>query len=216
MKVIITGTTGMVGEGVLLECLQNNKVSEVLSISRKPCEIKNPKLKELLVFDFTKLQDFENNIKGYDACFYCAGVSSAGLSEEKYHYITFDTTIAFAKALLKANPKITFCFVSGRSTDSTEQGKVMWQRVKGKTENALKQMPFKSEYSFRPSLMKPTKGQKHFYGYNLWAHKIFYPFFRLFFPACTIQEIGKAMINVTINRYSKNILDEKAIKLMSQ
>ncbi|MFD2037502.1 NAD-dependent epimerase/dehydratase family protein [Belliella marina] len=216
MRVIITGTTGMVGEGVLLECLQNNKVSEVLSISRRSCGIKNPKLKELSVPDFTKLQDFENDIKGYDACYYCAGISSAGMSEEKYNYITYDTTIAFARALLEANPKITFCYVSGRSTDSTQLGKVMWARIKGKTENALKQMPFKSEYNFRPSLMKPTKGQKHFYGYNRWAHKIFYPLFSLFFPTCTIQEIGKAMINVTLKRYSKNVLDEKDIKMMAQ
>ncbi len=206
----------MVGEGVLLECLQNNKVSEVLSISRKPYSIKNPKLKELLVPDFTKLQHFEDDIKGYDACFYCAGISSVGMSEEKYHYITYDTTIAFAKVLLKANPKITFCYVSGRSTDSTEQGKVMWARVKGKTENALKQMPFKNEYNFRPSLMKPTKEQKHLYGYNRWVHKIFHPFFSLFFPSCTIQEIGKVMINVTIKGYSKNIFDEKDIKMMAQ
>ncbi|KEO72736.1 NAD-dependent epimerase/dehydratase family protein [Anditalea andensis] len=216
MRVIITGTTGMVGEGVLLECLQNNKVSEVLSISRKPCGIKDQKLKELLVPDFTKLQEFENDIKGYDACYYCAGISSAGMSEEKYHYITYDTTIAFARALLKANPDITFCFVSGRGTDSTEQGKIMWTRVKGKTENTLKQMPFKSEYNFRPSLMKPAKGQKHLYGYNRWAHKIFYPLFSLFFPTCTIQEIGNAMITVTLKRHSKNVLDEKDIKMMAQ
>lgn len=216
MKVIITGTTGMVGEGVLLECLQNSEVSQVLSISRKPCGIKNPKLTELLVSDFFEIENYAENLKGYDTCFYCAGKSSAGMSEAEYTKLTFDTTIHFAKALLKANPKITFCFVSGRSTDSTEQGKVMWTRVKGKTENVLKQMPFKSEYNFRPSLMKPTKGQKHFYGYNRWAHKIFHPLFSLFFPSCTIQEIGKAMINVTIKGYSKNILDEKDIKMMAQ
>lgn len=213
MKVIITGSTGMVGEGVLLECLQNNEVSEVLSISRKSCGIKNPKLKELLVPDFTKLRDFENDIKGYDACFYCAGISSAGMSEEKYHYITFDTTIAFAKALLHANPNIVFCFVSGRSTDSTERGKTMWARVKGKTENALKQMPFKNEYNFRPAGMLPFTEQKN--------AKAFYKFIvkliRLFAPASvlTLSEVGKAMINAVKQNYHQNILEVKDIKALA-
>jgi len=204
----------MVGEGVLLECLQNNEVSEVLSISRKTCGIKNPKLKELLVSDFTKLQDFENDIKGYDACFYCAGISSAGMTEEKYHYITFDTTIAFAKGLLRANPDIVFCFVSGRSTDSTEQGKTMWARVKGKTENALKEMPFKREYNFRPAGMLPFAEQKNAKA----AYRFIVKLIRLFAPASvlTLSEVGKAMINAGKRGYHQNILEVKDIKALAQ
>jgi len=214
MKVIITGSTGMVGEGVLLECLQNNEVSEVLSISRKSCGIKNPKLKELLVSDFTKLQDFENDIKGHNACFYCAGISSTGMAEEKYHYITFDITIAFAKALLQANPDIVFCFVSGRSTDSTEQGKTMWARVKGKTENALKEIPFKSEYNFRPAGMLPFPEQKNAKA----IYKFIVKLIRLFAPASvlTLSEVGKAMINVVKKNYHQNILEVKDIKALAQ
>ncbi|WP_312482215.1 NAD-dependent epimerase/dehydratase family protein [Sphingobacterium multivorum] len=141
MKVIITGATGMVGEGVLLECLQNEKVTAVLSISRRTAAIQHPKLKELLVEDFTKLSLFRDAIAGYDACFYCAGVSSVGMKEDKYRYITYDTTLAFAKSLLEINSEISFIYVSGGSTDSTEQGKVMWARVKGKTENDLAKLP---------------------------------------------------------------------------
>jgi nucleoside-diphosphate-sugar epimerase len=214
MKLIITGTTGMVGEGVLLECLQNNSIPEVLSISRRTCGIQHPKLKELLVPDFTKLKDFENEIKGYDACFYCAGISSLGMSEEKYSYITYDTTIAFANALLQANAGIVFCFVSGRATDSTEKGKVMWARVKGKTENALQQMPFKGEYNFRPAVMLPFAEQKHAKGLYTFIAKLI----RLFAPASvlTLSEVGKAMINVVKRDYHKNILEVKDIKALAE
>ena len=137
MKVIITGSTGMAGEGVLLECLQNENVSSVLSISRKPCGIEHARLKELIVPDFMKLQEFETEVNGYDACFYCAGISSVGMKETRYHHITYDTTIAFASVLSKVNPNMVFCYITGSGTDSTERGRIMWARVKGKTENAL-------------------------------------------------------------------------------
>ena len=155
MKVIITGTTGMVGEGVLFECLQNPAVTKVLSISRKHYDLQHAKLKELIVPDFFKLSDYAADIKGYDACFFCAGISSVGMKEEKYTHITYDTTLAFAKALLAVNPNSSFCFVSGAHTDSTEKGKLMWARVKGKTENDLMKLSFKSEYNFRPGAMQP-------------------------------------------------------------
>lgn len=211
MKVLITGTTGMVGEGVLLECLQNSEVSQVLSISRKPCGIKNPKLKELLVSDFFEIENYAENLKGYDACFYCVGKSSAGKSEAEYTKLTFDTTIHFANVLKELNPNITFNFVSGYHTDNTEKGTVMWARVKGKTENELTKIFSEKAYYFRPAIMKPTKGQQNFYGYNRIAHKVFYPVLSIFFPACTIEEIGKAMINTATKGYSKNILEVKDI-----
>lgn len=165
IRVIVTGATGMVGEGVLLECLQNTDVSEVLSISRKACDIQHTKLKELLIPDFNKLSEYDNDIAGYDACFYCAGISSVGMNEEKYTHITYDTTMAFANALLIANPRICFCYVTGRGTDSTEKGTSMWARVKGRTENALMKMPFKAEYNFRPAGMLAFPGQKKFKSY---------------------------------------------------
>ncbi|MFC3559615.1 Rossmann-fold NAD(P)-binding domain-containing protein [Pedobacter jamesrossensis] len=212
MKVIITGTTGMVGEGVLLECLQNSEVSQLLSISRKPCGIKNPKLTELLVPDFFEIENYAENLKGYDACFYCAGKSSAGISEAEYTKMTFDMTIHFANVLKKLNPNITFNLVSGYHTDNTEKGNVMWARVKGKTENELTKIFSEKAFHFRPALMKPTKRQQNFYGYNRIAHKIFYPVLSIFFPACTIEEIGKAMINTATKGYSKNILEVNDIK----
>ena len=204
----------MVGEGVLLECLQNNDVSEVLSISRKTCGIQHPKLKELLVPDFTKLSGYKNNIVGYDACFYCAGISSIGMAEEKYHYITYDTTMAFAQAILEANTVISFCFVSGRSTDNTEIGKVMWARVKGKTENALSKMSFKSEYNFRPAVMLPFKGQKNAKA----SYKLIAKLFKIFAPSSvlTLSEVGKAMIKAVKTSYSQNILEVKDIKALIQ
>jgi len=211
MKVIITGATGMVGEGVLLECLQNNKVSEVLSISRKPSGIKNPKLKELLVVDFLGIGNYSENLKGYDACFYCVGKTSAGMTEAEYTKLTYDTTIHFANMLKQVNPNIVFNFVSGRSTDNTEKGKVMWARVKGKTENELTQLFSKKAFHFRPALMKPTKGQQHLYSYNRIAHKILFPVLSILFPSSTIQDIGKAMINTATKGFSKNILEVKDI-----
>ncbi|MEH6679799.1 MAG: NAD-dependent epimerase/dehydratase family protein [Sediminicola sp.] len=212
MKVIITGTTGMVGEGVLLECLQNSDVAQVLGISRRPCGVEDPKLKELLVPDFAKLQDFENDLKGYDACFYCAGKSSAGMSEAEYSKLTFDTTVHVANVLKGSNPNITFNFVSGHHTDNTGEGTVMWARVKGKTENELTRIFADKAFHFRPALMRPTKGQQNFYGYNRMAHKVLYPVLSIFFPACTIEEIGKAMIGTVSKGCSKNILEVKDIK----
>jgi uncharacterized protein YbjT (DUF2867 family) len=214
MKIIITGTTGMAGEGVLLECLNNSKATEVLSISRKPCGIQHPKLKELIVPDFTQLADFSEQIKGYDACFYCAGISSVGMSEQKYHYITYDTTIAFAEALLQANPSIVFCFISGSHTDSSAKGRVMWARVKGKTENALMAMPFKAAYNFRPGGMQTLPGQKKAKA----LYTVVVKLIKLFSPSSiiTLSELGKAMIHVTERTGSKRVLEIKDIKALAK
>ena len=161
MRIILTGVTGMVGEGVLLECLENDAVEKVLTVSRKPTNHTHPKLEQLLVPDFRKTSDVEAKLTGYDACFYCAGVSSVGMSEADYTVITYDTPVAFATTLARLNPTMVFTYVTGARTDSTEQGKTMWARVKGRAENALMRLPFKGVYNFRPGLMTPKPGQKH-------------------------------------------------------
>jgi len=161
MRIILTGATGMVGEGVLLECLENDSVEKVLSVSRKPTNHTHPKLEQLLVPDFRNTSDVEAKLTGYDACFYCAGVSSVGMSEADYTAISYDTPVAFATTLARLAPGMVFIYVTGARTDSTEQGKTMWARVKGRAENALMRMPFKAVYNFRPSLMKPAPGQKN-------------------------------------------------------
>lgn len=214
MKVILTGSTGMVGEGVLIECLQNPLVSEILSVSRKSCEIQNPKLKELIVKDFLQLDNFKSQLTGYDACFYCAGISSVGIDKGKYTKITFDTTLHFAKTILDLNPNMTFNFVSGQSTDSTETGKLMWASVKGKTENALMKLGFKGQYNFRPGFMKHFKEQKNVKT----IFKVFGLFFPVLFPkrSLTLQEVGRAMINVTTKGYSKQLLEVSDIKILSK
>jgi uncharacterized protein YbjT (DUF2867 family) len=214
IKVIITGATGMVGEGVLLECLQNTKVSEVLIINRRHYDLSHPKLRELIVPDFFKLEDYDNDLKGYDACFYCAGISSIGMSEEKYAHITYDTTLYFAKTLSALNPDMVFNFVSGLHTDSSEIGKIMWARVKGKTENALMALPFKRAFNFRPGFMKPVHGQKNV--------KFIFKLFSLFFPklfpskSLTLQEVAMAMINGVLNGYPYAILEISDIKKLAR
>ena len=217
MKVIITGVTGMVGEGVLFECLQNSKVSEVLIISRKPYDLQHPKLKALIVPDFFELNKFSEDIKGYDACFFCAGISSVGMKEEKFTRITYDTTLAFAKALLDVNGNISFTYVSGSHTDSSEKGRVMWARVKGKTENDLMKLPFGHVYNFRPGILKATAGAKNtlsFYKYFAWL----IPVVKLVAPnfISDLKDLGLAMINAATKGYEKNILEVKDINALAK
>ncbi|MBZ4034479.1 NAD-dependent epimerase/dehydratase family protein [Flavobacterium sp. 17A] len=214
MKVIITGATGMVGEGVLLECLENKNVSQVLIVNRKHYELTHPKLKELLVPNFLQLEDFTEQLKGYDACFYCAGISSVGMKEEQYSFITYDTTIAFAEKLLQLNPDLVFNFVSGNRTDSSENGKVMWARVKGRTENALMKLFGKNQYNFRPAIMKGTKGQVNVKT----IYKILGPLIAPFFPqkTLTLKQVGLAMINAVLKGYPKQILEVDDIEELAK
>lgn len=210
IKIILTGATGMVGEGVLMECLENPQVSEILSISRKSSGKTHPKLKEYLVSDFLSIDVNDENLKGYDACFFCAGISSVGMNEEDYTKITYDTTIHFAEAVLHQNPDMVFNYVSGASTDSTESGKIMWARVKGRTENALKKMNFKGVYNFRPGFMKPVDGQlnvKWFFKPFIWIYPIFLPL-----KSLTLHEVGRAMINTVKKGYPTSILEIRDIK----
>ncbi|KRB57471.1 NAD-dependent epimerase/dehydratase family protein [Flavobacterium sp. Root186] len=211
MKVIITGATGMVGEGVLIECLENNQIEAVLYVGRKPSRKSHPKLTEYLVSDFLSLKSDNIKLAGYDACFYCAGISSVGLDEAQYTYITYDTTIHFAEIVLNQNPNIVFNFISGSHTDSSETGKVMWARVKGKTENALQRMSFKAQYNFRPGLMKPDQTQIHLKGFNKYI-KFLYPIMGLFYTGCETREIGRAMISTARFGFSKKILEAIDIK----
>lgn len=214
MKVIITGTTGMVGEGVLLECLDNPAVTRVVAVGRRPCGHTHPKLSECLVPDFRDLANVEQQLSGFDACFYCAGVSSVGLKEPEYTAVTYDTPLHFAQALLRLNPGMVFVHISGAHTDGTETGKVMWARVKGKAENALARLPFKAVYNFRPSLMKPTPGQKHIKG----AYKpllFLYPLLNLFFPGITLSNVGRAMIKCAQTGAPKTVLEAADIQALA-
>jgi uncharacterized protein YbjT (DUF2867 family) len=158
MKAIIFGATGMVGQGVLLECLDDPSVSSVLAVGRRTCGVTHPKLHEIVHSDFLDYSTIEEGLRGYDACFFCLGVSAAGMSEPDYHRLTFDVTLRAAETLARLNPTMTFCYVSGTGTDSSERGRSMWARVKGKTENHLMRVPFKATYMFRPGYIQPMRG----------------------------------------------------------
>ena len=214
IKVIISGATGMVGEGVMFECLQSPRVSEVLIINRRHYDLRHPKLKELIVPDFFQLNKFAENVKGYDACFFCAGISSVGMKEDKYTHITYDTTIAFAKVLLAVNSNMVFTYVSGSHTDSSEKGRLMWARVKGRTENDLAKLPFKAEYNFRPGAMLPFVGQKNWKS----AYKFIVKIIKAVSPknVLTMQEVGRAMINAVTVGYPKNLLEIADIKQLAK
>lgn len=201
----------MVGEGVLLECLDHADVEQVLVINRKPGGVSHPKLREIIHADFFNLTPIESQLTGYSACFFCLGVSSVGMDKEDYKHITYDLTLNVARLLAKSNPEMTFCYVTGAGTDSSEQGRVAWARTKGTTENALMRL-FKRSYMFRPGFMKASPGQKNvksYYKYFAWLH----PMGRTLYPAgfCTLQEVGRAMINAASKGYPKQILDVKDI-----
>ncbi len=210
IKIILTGSTGMVGEGVLMECLDNPNISEILSVSRKPSGKKHAKLKEYLISDFLKIDPADENLKGYDAVFFCAGISSVGMSEEEYTVITHDMTLHFAKAVLSQNPDMVFNYISGVYTDKTESGKIMWARVKGRTENALRKLGFRAAYNFRPGFMKPVEGQENV----KWFFKPFISIFPVVFPSksLTLHELGVAMINAVLKGYPISTLEIKDIK----
>lgn len=215
INAIITGSTGMVGKGILLECLENNLVESVLVINRRPLGIKHPKMKEIIHSDFMDLSDITLQLRGYNACFFCMGVSSAGLSEEKYNRITYDYTLNFAKILVRLNPEMTFCFISGAGTDSTEKGRTMWARVKGRTENALLNIGFKSAFMFRPGFIKPRKGiRSRTAMYNVIYALIgpLYPVLKSFPGFVTdTKTLAQAMMYVVNNGYPKKILESRDI-----
>ena len=206
----------MVGEGVLLECLNHPDVNQVLVINRKPGGVLHPKLREIIHADFFDLTPIAAQLTGYNACFFCLGVSSVGMGADDYKHITYDLTLNAARLLAQSNPEMTFCYVTGAGTDSSEQGRIAWARVKGATENALLRL-FKHAYMFRPGFMKASPGQKNvksYYKFFAWV----YPIGRALYPAgfCTLQEVGRAMINAVSKGYPKKILEVKDIVALAK
>ena len=217
MKVVITGGSGMVGRGVLLECLDHEKISEVISIGRSEIDLSHPKLTQIVHKDFLDYSSIKEQLKGVDAAYLNMGISAVGLSEAQYKKITNDYTLALAKQLLELNPKMTCTYVSGVGTDSSEKGRTMWARVKGKTENDLLKLGFKQAFMFRPGTIIPLRGIKSktnlyqfFYDYFMWLIK----FFKLLFPKSIVNttQIGLAMINVTLRGFDKKILGPSDIQ----
>lgn len=217
IKVIITGVTGMVGEGVLHEALQSRFISEVLVITRRPTLQRHPKLKEYQLTDFMKPKAMSEVIEGYDACFFCLGVSSLGMNEANYTSKTYDLTLGFAKVLFQKNPNMSFSYISGMSTDTSEKGKLMWARVKGKTENDLKKLGFRQVFAFRPALLKPTPGLKNtlfFYKYIEWLFPLFTILIRN--SVSTLKELGDAMIESAVFGSPKTTLEVKDILMLAK
>lgn len=217
IKAIITGSTGMVGEGVLHECLNHPEVEFVLVINRKPCGKSHPKLKEIIHPDFSDFSSIENELKGYNAAYLCMGTTSFGLKEADYTRITYDLTLALAEPLAKLNPDMTVCYVSGAGSDSSENGRLMWTNVKGKTENALLRLPFKQAFMFRAGIIQPTAGMQNTYLMYKLVNPIL-PVVRLVFPkmVSTLSEIGQAMIAVTEQGFENSILEVKDIVAVAQ
>jgi nucleoside-diphosphate-sugar epimerase len=219
MKVIIFGSTGMIGKGILLECLEDPNIKTVLVINRQACGIKHSKLIEIVHENFFDFSDIKDQFKGFDACFFCLGVSSAGLDEAKYSKITYDLTMGVAKILVELNPGSVFCYISGAGTDSSEKGRIMWARIKGKTENALLALPFKESYMFRPGYIQPLKGirsKTRFYNIFYMILKPFYHVLKLF-PGLVTDTVSfsRAMINAAMNGYDKRIIRSKDICILS-
>ena len=214
MKIIIIGATGMVGQSVLTECLKSPAIEEVLIVGRRSCGIKNPKIKEIIHNNYLDYSAIETELKDYDACFYCLGVSSLGMSKEKYYEITFNYTVAIADVLSRQNHNMSFSFISGAGTDETEKSKVHWARVKGKAENVLRNYPFKSLSLFRPAYIKALDGVKPSYSLNKYFDWILYPVFKTFFPKIVItsKELGKAMVNSMFQKEKARIIENEEIK----
>ena len=216
MKVILLGATGMVGQGVLRECLLDPEVESILVLGRRSIEQHHEKLREIVHTDLSDLSAIEGSLSGYDGCFFCLGVSSVGMNEEAYRRVTYDLTRSVARTVAKLNAKMTFIYVSGAGTDSTERGRLMWTRVKGKTENALFEMPFKAAYMFRPGYIQPlhgirTKTKLYSVFYSILGS--LYPLWRLLFPkyVTTTECVGRAMLKVAKRGAPKCVLENQDI-----
>ena len=212
INAIVFGATGMVGEGVLHIALHHPDVESVLVIGRRPCGVSHPKLKELVHRDFYDYSSIQEHLRGFNACFFCLGVSSVGMKESDYTRMTYDLTMAAAKVLSGLNPDMTFCYVSGAGTDSTEKGRIMWARVKGKTENDLRTLPFKAVYLFRPGFIKPIAGLKRAFTVAR-ILGFLYPLLRTVFPkyVCTLEDVGLAMVAAAKTGYASPFLENKDI-----
>jgi len=216
MKVILFGATGMVGQGCLRECLLDASVESVLAVGRSPTGQRHAKLREILHDNFFDFSAIESQLAGLDACFFCLGVSSLGMSEERYRRLTYDITLAAAKTLSRLNPGMVFIYVTGRGSDSTEQGPLMWARVKGKTENDLLKLPFKAAYMFRPAAIQPLHGIR---SKTAWVQGIYLvgaPLLALLNRVApkymtTTEQVGRAMIKVAREGFPRPVLESEDI-----
>jgi uncharacterized protein YbjT (DUF2867 family) len=220
MKVIIFGATGMIGSGVLLECLRSPRIESILAIGRSRTSLARPKLRELVHTNLFDYADIRDELSGYDACYFCLGVSAAGRNESDYTRITYDLTMAAARALFAVNPSITFCYVSGQGTDSTERGRLMWARVKGRTENALLALPFRA-FMFRPGFVRPAHGVRSRTALYRAVYAVagpVYPILKRVFPkhVTTSENLGRAMIRVAVEEYPKRILENGDINALAE
>jgi uncharacterized protein YbjT (DUF2867 family) len=216
VKVILFGATGMVGQGVLRECLLDPSVESVLAVGRSPTGQKHAKLREIVHDNFTDFSAIESELTGYDACFFCLGVSSVGMDEARYRHLTYDITMAAATTLAKLNPGMVFTYVTGRGTDSTERGSLMWARVKGKTENDLLKLPFKAAYMFRPGGIQPLHGIRSKTAWYQAVYVIAAPLLTLLNRIApkyvtTTEQLGRAMIKVARDGYPKQVLESEDI-----
>ncbi len=212
MRVLLFGATGMIGQGVLRECLLDPQVIQVVSLLRRPSGQTHPKLKEILHQDFFDCSTLEGDLSGLDACLFCLGVTSAGLTEAAYQHITLDLTLALAQTLVRFNPQMTFVYISGAGADSSEQGRSMWARVKGRTENALLRLPFKAVYLFRPGAIQPLHGITS----RTRLYRILYALLNPFFPLLkmlardsftTTEQLGRAMLHAGLQGAPKAVLE---------
>jgi uncharacterized protein YbjT (DUF2867 family) len=216
MKVILFGATGMVGQGVLRECLLDPGVASVLAVGRSPTGQRHAKLNEVVPDNFLDYSAIESQLTGCDACFFCLGVSSVGMDEERYRHLTYDITLAAARPLAKLNPRMVFVYVTGRGTDSTEQGRLMWARVKGKTENDLLKLPFRAAYMFRPAGIQPLHGIRSKTAWYQAVYVIAAPLLTLLNRIApkymtTTEQVGRAMIKVARDGYPKPVLESEDI-----
>ena len=209
----------MVGQGALRECLDHADVTSVLVVGRSSSGIKHEKAREVIHDDFLDYSGIEDALRGYDACFFCLGVSAAGMSEQDYHRVTYEFTLRAAETLAKLNPDMTFCYLSGTGTDSTERDRSMWARVKGKTENHLMRLPFKAAFMFRPGYIQPLKGIKsktRLYRLSYAVVGPFYPVLKTLFPhfVTTTEKLGLAMIRVAGTGYPRQVLENRDINAL--
>lgn len=219
MKVIITGSTGMVGKAILIECLENENIKNVLLINRTPIDLKHQKIREVLVDSFKEIPSIKDELNGYDACFHCMGITSVGKSENEYNEVTFNDTKRLVDTLYKLNSAIVFNYVSGKGTDSSEKGKVMWARVKGKTENYILNKGFKDAYMFRPGIIIPEKGVKSktkWYNTVYWLLKPFYFLLKKIKSVVPSTNMGLAMINTLLKPQNKKVLESHDINAFAK
>jgi uncharacterized protein YbjT (DUF2867 family) len=217
MNAVVFGATGMVGEGVLHVALGSGEIASVLVIGRKPCGVRHAKLTEIILGDFFDYSAVRDRLRGYNACFFCLGVSSVGMKEPEYRRITYDLTLHAANELAQCNPDMTFCYVSGAGTDSTEKGRLMWANVKGKTENDLRKLPFKAVYNFRPGFIKPIPGLKNAFPLA-GALGTLYPLLHAILPkyVCTLEDLGRAMIRAVERGYSAPTIENRDIAILAR